>query len=49
MRIRVQVSYTMPTNVNEVVVSEVSSAVTNVNDAPTGSILLEGLLLRMRS
>ena len=35
MRIRVQVSYTDAHNVNEVVVSEVSSAVTNVNDAPT--------------
>ena len=35
-------SYTDTYGTTETVVSEVSSAVTNVNDAPTGSILLEG-------
>ena len=41
-QIRVLVSYTDTYGTTETVVSEVSSAVTNVNDAPTGSILLEG-------
>ena len=41
-QIRVLVSYTDTYGTTETVVNEVSSAVTNVNDAPTGSILLEG-------